>query len=1046
VDSFAHASALESELQRTVRGEVRFDAGARALYATDASNYRHIPIGLVVPRDDADVIAAVTACRKYEAPILARGAGTSLAGQCCNVAVVLDFSKYMNRILDLDPARKSARVQPGVVLDTLRNRAEKHKLTFGPDPSTHNRCTLGGMIGNNSCGTHSLLAGKTVDNVAELRILLYDGTQMTVGATSDAELAAIINQGGRRAEIYAALRNLRDQYAAQIRAKFPNIPRRVSGYNLDQLLPENGFHVARALVGTEGTCVTVLEAHLNLIHSPQYRTLIGLGYPDAFQAADHVPEILEFGPIGLEGFEASMIDNLRKKNEPRLDLVPEGRGILLVEFGSDHPENTQRLAQQLIARLQQRTNPPAMRIYTSAEAAILWRIREAGVRSAATAPGAPPEWEGWDDAAVAPEKVGAYLRDIRKLLDEYHYQTSFYGHFGHGCIHMRVNFDLQSEPGIRNYGEFVDRAADLVLSHGGSLSGEHGDGQSRAALLPKMFGPDLMRAFAAFKAAWDPQNKMNPHKVLDAGQPTEDLRLGADYRPLQLLTHFKFPDDDGSFAQAGVRCIGLGECRKNDTGAMCPSYMVTLEEEHSTRGRAHLLFELLQGEIVRDAWKNEQVKRALDLCLSCKACKSECPTNVDIATYRAEFLAHYYEGRSRPLHAYAFGLIDRWARTASRAPRLVNFLTHAPVLATLLRNVLHLEKSRQLPRFAPLSFTRWCRTHAIPASEDPPPPSPNNSAANVAPRSSTRSASAPATQRATGVETDAAIGPRPDIAPDPATGVAIDPAIVPKSGSTTDREPRPTSDSATGPVPLPSSEVILWADTFNNYFHPQTAQAAVEVLRDAGFHVTVPAQHLCCGRPLYDFGMLAQAAQYLTRILQILGPKIDAGVPVVVLEPSCASVFRDELRNLFPADARAARLRAQTFLLGEFLRLRAPNYHPPPLARKVFLHGHCHQRALVKTNDEAALLAKINVELESVDAGCCGMAGSFGYERKKFAVSQAIGERVLLPAVRQAAPDTLIISDGFSCREQIRQSTGREPLHFAEALQLAIRIKSPSHS
>ncbi len=897
-----------------------------------------------------------------------------------------------------------------MVLDTLRNRAEKHKLTFGPDPSTHNRCTLGGMIGNNSCGTHSLLAGKTVDNVAELRILLYDGTQMTVGATSDAELAAIISEGGRRAEIYAALRNIRDQYAAQIRAKFPNIPRRVSGYNLDQLLPENGFHVARALVGTEGTCVTVLEAKLNLIHSPQYRTLLGLGYPDAFQAADHVSEILEFGPIGLEGFEAAMIDNLRKKNEPRLDLVPEGRGILLVEFGSDNSEDTQRLAQQLVARLQKSANPPTMRIYTSAEAAILWRIREAGVRSAATAPGAPPEWEGWDDAAVAPEKVGAYLRDIRKLLDEYHYQTSFYGHFGHGCIHMRVNFDLQSESGIRNYGEFVERAADLVLSHGGSLSGEHGDGQSRAALLPKMFGPELMRAFAEFKAAWDPQNKMNPHKVLDAGQPTEDLRLGADYRPLQLLTHFKFPDDDGSFAKAGVRCIGLGECRKNDTGAMCPSYMVTLEEEHSTRGRAHLLFELLQGEIVRDAWKNEHVKRALDLCLSCKACKSECPTNVDIATYRAEFLSHYYEGRSRPLHAYAFGRIDRAARIASRAPRLVNFLTHAPVLATLLRNVLHLEKSRQLPRFAPLSFTRWCRRHAIPASEstseNQSPQSTINSAANVGPRSSTCSASVPATQRATGVAT----GP------------------------------------ATGPVLPPSSEVILWADTFNNYFHPQTAQAALEVLRDAGFHVTVPAQHLCCGRPLYDFGMLAQAKQYLTRILHILGPKIDAGVPVVVLEPSCASVFRDELRNLFPTDARAARLRAQTFLLGEFLCRRAPNYNPPPLARKVFLHGHCHQRALVKTNDEAALLAKMNVELESVDAGCCGMAGSFGYEREKFAVSQAIGERVLLPAVRQAAPDTLIVSDGFSCREQIRQSTGREALHFAEALQLAIRIKSSSHS
>ncbi len=623
-------------------------------------------------------------------PVLPRGAGTSLAGQCCNVAVVFDFTKYMNRILEIDPVGRFARVQPGVVLDSLRNAAEAHQLTFGPDPSTHSRCTLGGMIGNNSCGTHSLLAGKTVDNVEELEILLYDGTRLTVGATSDSELAAIAAEGGRRGEIYAGLRAIRDRYAEQIRTRFPRIPRRVSGYNLDELLPGGRFNVARALVGTEGTCAIVLEAKVTLIPSPQHRSLVGLGYPDAFAAADHVPEILEFQPIGLEGFEGNIIDGLHKKGVPNLDLIPDGRGVLLVEFGFDNADEAEATAQRFIARMQQISGAPTTRLYSKSEARAMWKIRESGPRAAAAAPGAPLEWEGWDDAAVAPEKLGAYLRDLRALLDEYHYRTAFYGHFGHGCIHMRVSFDLFTEDGIRKYGEFVERAADLVVSYGGSLSGEHGDGQSRGALLPKMFGSELMSAFRQFKAVWDPGNRLNPHKVIDAYLPTENLRLGADYAPRQPPTHFQFPEDGGSLAKATLRCVGLGECRKHDGGSMCPSYMVTLEEEHSTRGRAHMLFELLQGEVVRDGWKDEHVKRALDLCLSCKACKSECPTNVDIATYRAEFLSHYYEGRRRPLHAYAFGMVDRWLRLASFAPGLANALASAP-------GVRHLDPARAAP-------------------------------------------------------------------------------------------------------------------------------------------------------------------------------------------------------------------------------------------------------------------------------------------------------------------------------------------------------------
>ena len=966
VDVFQAAAQLEKELTQIIKGEVRFDRGSRALYATDGSNYRQIPIGLVVPRDDADVIAAVAACRKYGAPVLARGAGTSLAGQCCNVAVVLDFTKYMNQILELNTGSTFARVQPGVVLDYLRNRAEIHQLTFAPDPSTHNRCTIGGMIGNNSCGTHSLLGGKTVDNVEELRILLYDGTQMTVRATSETELTEIITQGGRRGEIYGKLRAIQENYAGLIRARFPQIPRRVSGYNLDELLPERGFNVARTLVGTEGTCAIVLEAKLKLIRSPQHRALVGLGYRDAYFAADHVPEILQFHPIGLEGFEGSIVDGLQRKGAPNLDLLPEGRGILLVEFGDDNPHAARHRAMQLIDRLKNVSGAPAVRLYSESEARKVWQIREAGPRAAAFAPGAPAEWEGWDDAAVAPEKLGSYLREIRKLMNEYDYRGAFYGHFGHGCVHMRVTFDLESENGIRKYSEFIDRAADLVVSYGGSLSGEHGDGQSRAALLPKMFGAELIKAFDEFKAAWDPDNKLNPHKIVDAYLPTENLRLGADYKPLEPETHFKFPDDNGSFAKASLRCIGLGACRKSDSGAMCPSYMVTLEEEHSTRGRAHMLFEMLQGEVIRGGWENENVKESLELCLSCKACKPECPANVDIATYKAEFLSHYYEKKRRPLNAYAFGLVERWARIGSVIPGIANFFSQAPGFRHLLQKLLALAPQRQLPRLATMSFRQWVRRN------------------------------------------------RPSLFGE---------------------------DQSLQSAQLNTPQVVLWVDTFNNYFHPETCRAALEVLEDAGFMVICARRPLCCGRPLYDFGMLEKAKDNLRQIMSALGPPIDAGLPIVVLEPSCASVFRDELHNLFPSNERADRLRSQTFLLSEFLLRYAPNYPPSKCSMKVLLHGHCHQKALMKMDHEEGLLRKLGAEVQSLDSGCCGMAGPFGFLKDKFAVSQAVAERVLLPAVRNAAQETLIVTDGFSCREQIVQGTGKRAIHLAEVLKMTLNLK-----
>lgn len=955
-DTFSRAAELEQALRQRVRGEVRFDAGSRALYATDASNYRHIPIGLVVPLDEEDCIATMAVCREFGAPVLSRGGGTSLAGQGTNAAVILDFSKYMNKMGPVDPASRTVHVQPGIVLDRVREAAEEFALTYAPDPATHSRCTIGGMIGNNSCGVHALMGGKTVDNIQSLDILLYDGTRLTVGPTTDEELAAKIASGGRESEIYAGLKSIRDRYAELVRERFPDIPRRVSGYNLDELLPENGFNVARALVGSEGTCAMILGATLNLVVSPQYRTLVGIGFEDVFLAADYVPFVLTHRPIGLEGMDGTLLDSLRLKQKllSDLPLLPEGRGFLLAEFGGATQQEADERAAALVAALKGITTA---RIYNDAEAHRVWAIRESGLGATSFIPGMPHGWEGWEDAAVLPEKLGSYLRDLFALMQQFNYHSPMYGHFGQGCVHMRFSFDLESEKGILAFREFMDKASDIVLAHGGSLSGEHGDGQARGVLLPKMFGPELMDAFREFKRLFDPGYKMNPHKLLDPHEIHEDLRLGADYKPWEPKTHFAFAEDHGSFASATLRCVGVGACRKVDAGTMCPSYMATGEEMHSTRGRARMLWELMQREVLPDDWANEHVRESLDLCLSCKACKSECPVSVDMATYKAEFLSHHYEHHKRPLAHYAFGRIDRLAKLASIAPGVVNAINALPGVSHLMKKVLHIHPSRTFPKFAK-------------------PFTPDRRMARDASRLR---------------------GDR--------------------------REPLP----ATAP------KVFLWADTFNNYFHPATMRAAYKVLASTGFRIEVPNRHLCCGRPLYDFGLLDTAKQYLAKILDALTPQIEAETPIVVLEPSCASVFRDELVNLFPDDKRAAKLRTQIYLLSEFLVKFAPDYTPPKIDGRIVVHGHCHQKAGPGMRDEMTLLKATGAEVELLDSGCCGMAGPFGFEDEKYEVSQTLGERVLLPAVRSNA-NAIIVSDGFSCCEQITQNTSARPQHLAEVL------------
>jgi FAD/FMN-containing dehydrogenase/Fe-S oxidoreductase len=950
------ALRLEHRLKSNLQGEVRFDNGSRALYATDGSNYRQVPIGVVIPKTDDDVRATLAACREFGAPILARGGGTSLAGQCCNVAVVMDFSKYMNKILEINKEEKFARVQPGLVLDELRNAATKVGLTFGPDPATHNHCTLGGMIGNNSCGTHSVMAGKTVDNVEQLRVLTYDGLELTVGETSDSELEQIIRAGGRRGQIYSTMHEIRDRYAGLIISKYPKIPRRVSGYNLDELMPAAGFHVARALVGSECTCVIVLEAKLRLVHNPPYRALVVLGYPNIYEAADHVPEIMKYKPIALEAIDGNLVNDIRQKNlhVRDLSLLPEGAGYLLAEFGGDSKAEADDKAHGMMDAVNKQSDAPKMKFYDDKrEEQLVWEIRESGLGATAFVPGKPFTWEGWEDSAVPPEKMGQYLRKLCDLYEKHGYTGAFYGHFGQGCLHTRINFDLETTPGIRNYRSFVEAAADLVVSFGGSLSGEHGDGQSRAELLPKMFGPELIEAFRKFKSAWDPQWKMNPGKVVNAYRVDENLRLGADYHPWEPETHFKLPEDRGSFARAALRCVGVGECRRHDGKTMCPSYRVTREEKHSTRGRAHLLFEMMQGEVITDGWNSEAVKESLDLCLSCKGCKGDCPVNVDMATYKAEFLSHYYEAHQRPRQAYAFGLIHNWARLASLAPGLVNLVTQTPGLSAIAKLMAGMPQERTIPAFAPRTFQSIVKSRA---RKNPNTP-----------------------------------------------------------------------------------KVMLWPDTFNNHFFPDTALATLDCLEATGFQVVVPQSDVCCGRPLYDFGMLDQAKRLLVKTMNTLKDEIDGGMPIVFMEPSCASVFRDELVNLFPSDPRATRLREQTYLLGDFLNKFAKETPLPALHRKVLAHAHCHHKAVLGTDGEKQLFERLGVDYELPNNGCCGMAGSFGFEAgEKYEVSVSVGELELLPKVRAAQRDTIIVAEGFSCREQIAQETNRHALHPAELLQMAI--------
>jgi FAD/FMN-containing dehydrogenase/Fe-S oxidoreductase len=962
---------LEQDLRARVDGEVRFDAGTRAAYSTDGSNFRQVPIGVVLPRTVEAGAAAVAVCAEHDVPLLSRGGGTSLAGQCTNTAVVIDWSKYCSRLVSVDADERTCIVEPGIVLDVLNDQLGGYRLRFGPEPATHANCTIGGMIGNNSCGATAQRTGKVADNIAGLEVLLYDGTRFWCGPTPDDEYAEAERHGGRRAAIYRRLRQIRDEYETLIRERYPDIPRRVSGYNLDSLLPEHGFDVAGLLVGSESTLVTVLRAKLKLVPVLNERSLVVLGYPSVDKAGDAVPAVLPHKPIALEGLDHRLIrdEQVRHINPQALAELPEGAAFLMVQFGADSREEADAAAERLLKALHESEHDPTVAFLDDPEREDeLWQVREAGLGATARLPGRPDTFEGWEDSAVAPGRLGDYLRDLRKLFDEFGYLSetmpALYGHFGQGCVHTRIPFDLYSTEGVAKYRQFMERAADLVVGYGGSLSGEHGDGQSRGELLVRMFGPELVTAFQELKAVFDPGNRMNPGKVVHPARLDEHLRLGGDWQPLAPQDlYFRYPHDGGSFAQAASRCVGVGKCRRHDNSSgavMCPSYQVTHEEEHSTRGRARLLFEMLNGHgdsPVPDGWRSRAVLDALDLCLACKGCKTDCPVNVDMATYKAEFLAHHYKGRlwRRPRSHLALGWLPAIAAVTSRLhlAGTVNALTHTPGVHRALAAAGGIEP-REVPLFVGETLQRWYARR----------------------------------------------GPRGDG----------------RRGS-----------------------VLLWPDTFTNHFHPHIGKAAVAVLEQAGWRVTMPSQPVCCGLTWISTGQLGTAKRILARTVSRLAPHVRDGGLVVGLEPSCSAVFRADAAELFPDDQDVHRLEEHTVTLAELLTEHTPGWEPPSLARQVLAQVHCHQHAVLGWDADERLLKAAGAGPEHLESGCCGLAGNFGFEAGHAAVSEACAERVLLPRLREADPGAVILADGFSCRTQIHEldSGGREAVHLAELLAAA---------
>ncbi|MFE0370681.1 FAD-binding and (Fe-S)-binding domain-containing protein [Streptomyces tendae] len=942
---------LEAALRRAVRGEVGFDTTSRALTTMDASNYRRVPLGVVAPRDADDVAAVLEVCREHAVPVVARGGGTSIAGQATGTGVVLDFTRHMNRLVGIDPQARTAVVQPGLVLDRLQDAAAPHGLRFGPDPSTHSRCTLGGMIGNNSCGSHSVAWGTTADSVRELSVLTARGRRLRLGQEWSGAPEG--------------LRGLVDGELARLRTGFPDLPRRISGYALDALLPERGADVARSFCGSEGTLGVLTEAVVGLVESPRARALAVLGYADEAGAAEAAAGLLPLGPLTVEGMAVDLV--------PSTEGLPRGGAWLFVETGGD-TEGEARARAEAVVRAADVVD--ALVVTDPGGQRTLWRIREDASGTATRMPDGSEAWPGWEDCAVPPARLGGYLRDFRRLLTAHELRGTPYGHFGDGCIHVRIDFDLLSADGVARFRRFSEELADLVVAHGGSLSGEHGDGQARAELLPRMYGAETVALFERAKAVWDPDDLLNPGMLVRPAPLDANLRFSVLPRePVDV--EFGYPSDGGDFSAAVRRCVGVAKCRTTSvsgTGVMCPSFRATGDEQHSTRGRARLLHEMLAGELVTDGWRSTEVRDALDLCLSCKGCRSDCPVEVDMATYKAEFLHHHYAGRRRPAAHYAMGWLPVWLRWAARtrtAP-VVNALAAVRPLAAVAKRLGGIAGERELPRLAGVTFSRWWRRRG---------------------------------GRPTGG------GDLVVLWPDTFTE-----HLSPSVGRAAVRVLEAAGLRVALPPTLRGRAVV----------GDGTSRSALALL-------TARRGQVCCGLTYVSTGQLDRARAVMRRTLDLMAPVLETSAPVVVLEPSCAAALRTDLPELLHDDPRAARLAARVLTFAEALERHAPDWTPPQVNLPAVGQTHCHQHAVLGDAADRRLRESAGLTGE-LSGGCCGLAGNFGFEAGHYEVSAACAEDQLLPAVREAPDGAVVLADGFSCRTQLEQLAGARGRHLAEVL------------
>lgn len=988
----------------------------------------------MVPADQADLAAAVALVAAAGAPVTLRGGGTSMAGNAIG-GVVIDASRHVNRILSLDVERRTAVVEPGVVLTDLLAAARPHGLAFGADPSSASRATLGGMIANNACGAHSVAWGTTADNLRSLDTVLADGTFLTLdsgayaatgrayagggpgglgsrgtrpggpggpglggdlsgpgvgglgaggsggaahpggphaggphlgssnpgmGNAASAGLADAVSavraqlaaRPGREGALHRRLQALADGNELLIRRRFGLFTRQISGYALHRLLPENGYDVARLLAGSEGGFAATLQATVALTALPAAKVLCVLGFGDSISSADCVPIVLRHGPLTMESINSDLVERLpgEVRDAAIQAGLPAGRAWLLVEMGGPDETSAARTAEKMLEELRDSGSPATATLVTDPRAqSVLWRCRTDAAGLATRRADGAEAWGGWEDAAVPPERLGAYLRGLDELLGRHGLSGASYGHFGEGCMHMRIDFDLLSRSGLATYRAFVEQATDLVVSLGGSVSGEHGDGRARSELLERMYGADGVRLLGELKQIWDPTGVMNPGVIVNPPPVDAAIRHEGPAKERKLLTVFAYGNDNHDFAQAQRRCVGIGKCRQSSGGVMCPSYQVTREELHSTRGRAHLLWEMLEGDLVTDGWRSTEVRDALDLCLSCKGCQSDCPVNVDMATYKAEFTHHHYARRpwARPLSHWSMGWLPLWSRFASRAPRIVNNLARLP----LAKRLGGIAPERAIPAFAEQTFTAWFRARDV--------------------HEGTR------------------------------------------------------------------GKVVLWPDTLTDHLAPEIGRAAVEVLEAAGYQVVIPGKPVCCGLTWISTGQLGTAKNVIERSLAVLAPFLAAGTPIVGLEPSCTAALRQDAPDLLEDNHLAAAAANSTYTFAEFLQ--RSGWQPPQVGGEALVQPHCHQHAVLGFDADRAVMRAAGIDAVVPDAGCCGLAGNFGFEPDHYELSQAVGERVLLPAVRAADPSTQVLADGFSCRTQIAHGTDRRPLHLAQLLAAALK-------